>query len=104
MLLVRSINTIIFNQTKALLYLAVQEKVEFTYCSKCNTLPVALVEAGMFPLSPTKPSGAIHFWLCDAMVKTRNVLGTSAEKLAELYNLLQQQGVDQKVLFTANLI
>ncbi|KAI7895552.1 uncharacterized protein EV154DRAFT_495294 [Mucor mucedo] len=71
----------------------VQKNQPFVYCGNCKSLPVALVEAGMFPVSPTKPNGAVHFSLCDFFVKLRINFAGSAEKIANFYSELLQQGV-----------
>ncbi|KAG1453247.1 hypothetical protein G6F56_007621 [Rhizopus delemar] len=71
-------------------HIAVQLQQEFKFCGGCKTLPVALVEAGLFPLSPTKPSGAVHFGLCALLVRLRNVLAGSGEKISEFLSLQHQ--------------
>ncbi|KAG1468546.1 hypothetical protein G6F56_003771 [Rhizopus delemar] len=62
----------------------------FEFCGGCKTLPVALVEAGLFPLSPTKPSGAVHFGLCALLVRLRNIFAGSGEKISEFLSLQHQ--------------
>ncbi|KAI7874438.1 uncharacterized protein EV154DRAFT_578343 [Mucor mucedo] len=58
----------------------------FFYCSHCNTLPVALVESGFFPLSPNRTTGAVHFSLCDFFLRLRNTFAGSAEKISSFYD------------------
>ncbi|KAG1473612.1 hypothetical protein G6F56_000860 [Rhizopus delemar] len=65
----------------------VQEEQAFEYCGRCSTLPVALVKAGMFPLSPENPLGAVHFALCEVLLRSRNVYAASGEKIAEFMSL-----------------
>ncbi|KAG1439835.1 hypothetical protein G6F56_012154 [Rhizopus delemar] len=65
----------------------VQEEQAFEYCGRCFTLPVALVKAGMFPLSPENPLGAVHFALCEVLLRPRNVYAASGEKIAEFMSL-----------------
>ncbi|KAI7893534.1 uncharacterized protein EV154DRAFT_561284 [Mucor mucedo] len=64
----------------------VKESEGFFYCSHCNTLPVALVESGFFPLSPNRPTGAVHFSLCDFFLRLRNTFAGSAEKISSFYD------------------
>ncbi|KAI7889110.1 uncharacterized protein EV154DRAFT_553385, partial [Mucor mucedo] len=63
----------------------VQKKQKFPYCISCQSLPVALVKSGMFPLSPFKPKGALHFSLCNMFIELRNIFAGSGEKIAEFY-------------------
>ncbi|KAI7879557.1 uncharacterized protein EV154DRAFT_486055 [Mucor mucedo] len=69
----------------------VKAKCDFQYCGGCKTLPVALVEAGMFPLAPIRPTAALHFSLCDFFVNLRNIFAGSAEKIAEFYKVCANQ-------------
>lgn len=48
---------------------------------------MALIEAGMFPLTPCEPKGAIQFGLCDHLINFRNIFAGSAEKIAEVCNI-----------------
>ncbi|KAG1454527.1 hypothetical protein G6F56_007298 [Rhizopus delemar] len=77
----------------------VQEDQVFEYC-KCSNLTVALAKAGMFPLSPVNPSGAVHFELCKVLVNLRNVFAGSGEKIAEFMSI--QHSDSQKCLSAEN--
>ncbi|KAI7869413.1 uncharacterized protein EV154DRAFT_571192 [Mucor mucedo] len=74
-----------------LAFLVVQAKYDFQYCGGCKTLPVVLVEDGMFPLALTRPTAALHLSLCDFFVNLRNIFASSAEKIAEFYKVCANQ-------------
>lgn len=62
-------------------------------------MPEALVEAGMFPMSPERPSGAVHFGLCDLMIRMRNHFAASASSIADFCNE-QYEGLEGNVSFS----
>ncbi|KAG1463837.1 hypothetical protein G6F56_005202 [Rhizopus delemar] len=81
---------------------AVQLQQDFEFCGGCKALPVALVEAGLFPLSPIKPSGAVHFGLCALFVRLRNVFAGSGEKISEFLSLQNQDFEKAKYFIPKN--
>lgn len=81
-----------------IVFLAIEEKEEFMYCTNCSSLPVALIEVGMFPLlNLQQPSGAVHFSVCDYFDKMRKAFDGSGKQTADFYNALH--GKDKVQLF-----
>jgi hypothetical protein len=56
------------------------------YCTTCQTLPSALIQMGLFPLSAETPKTAVHFAVCDIMVRLRDICKESGEKIADFCN------------------
>ncbi|KAG2208470.1 hypothetical protein INT47_010166 [Mucor saturninus] len=80
---------------------AIKEKEEFMYCTNCSSLPVALIEVGMFPLSNLQqPSGAVHFSVCDYFDRMRKAFDGSGKQTADFYNALH--GKDKPLLSARN--
>ncbi|KAL0082796.1 hypothetical protein J3Q64DRAFT_1865106 [Phycomyces blakesleeanus] len=66
-------------------FLHFSETFEIVFCG-CKSIPEQLVEMGMLPASLNNVQYAIHFGLLEFMRDMRDVLTTSGQGLADLYN------------------
>ncbi|OAD69733.1 hypothetical protein PHYBLDRAFT_66051 [Phycomyces blakesleeanus NRRL 1555(-)] len=77
---------------------------EIVFCG-CKTIPEQLVEMGILPASLNNVQYGIHIRLLNFMIDMRNVLATSGQGLATLYNKINM-GTERKIskAFCQNLL